>query len=267
MTYFTIEPPSILKNYVRFYWVLESDAPQYSHRSMADVCPELIFHYKGRFDESNADGSRQKSYTSGFHGQTDKVHWYHINRSFGIFGVYLYPYAMQSLFDIPAIELTDQQPSLFELLGREGSDLEEHMFGCANNQDRFATINAYLGKKLIKNAIRPEPIAAAVQKILNSKGNIQINLLSKHFCLSERQFERNFKKMAGLTPKSFSKIVRFHAAFFDCISSSKKSLTEIALENGYYDQSHFIQDAKALSGIKPKELISGNAAGLEWVKN
>jgi hypothetical protein len=50
LKYRTIKPADAVKNYVRFYWSLESDEP-YTHYSMADVCPELIFHYHGQFQE------------------------------------------------------------------------------------------------------------------------------------------------------------------------------------------------------------------------
>lgn len=51
MTYYTI-PPSHLSNYVRCFWVLEGGAGSYTHRSMADGCAEIVFHYKAVFDRA-----------------------------------------------------------------------------------------------------------------------------------------------------------------------------------------------------------------------
>ena len=67
MKYFTIKPPESLAEYVRYFWVLEGEASPdkaYIHRSMADGCAELIFHYNGIFDELIEDVAG-KSFSSG----------------------------------------------------------------------------------------------------------------------------------------------------------------------------------------------------------
>lgn len=103
--------------------MLKSEQP-YTHYSIADVCPELIFHYNRQFDEIFDNGKIEK-FTSGIHGQTNSTRKFHIDKSFGIFGVYLFPHAIPFLFRIAATELTNQMPNLNELLGLEGSELEE----------------------------------------------------------------------------------------------------------------------------------------------
>lgn len=243
MAYYTIAPPPHLKNYVRFYWVLESDLPYYIHRSMADVCPEMLFHYKGQFDELKPDGTIVKSSLSGIQGPANKVSWFQIEKSFGIFGVYFYPYTLQSLLNIPSEEVTNMQLDLFNVLGIEGKELEEKMLESVDNNERLKIINNFLEKKLFKSLIN-NSIYDAVHLIMNVKGNIKVNELCNTFCLSERQFERKFKNATGMNPKLFSKIVRFHNTFNDMISSSCKSFTEVAYENGYYDQSHFITTSR-----------------------
>lgn len=266
MAYYTIAPPHHLKKYVRFYWVLESDKPYYIHRSMADVCPEMVFHYRGQFDELKQDGTVVKSSLSGIQGPANKVSWFQIEESFGIFGVYLYPYTLQSLLKIPSEEIINLQLNLFELLGTEGRELEEKMLESVDNIERLGIINSYLEKKLNKCLIQ-DSMYDAVHLIMNAKGNIKVKELCNTFCLSERQFERKFKKASGMNPKLFSKIIRFHNTFNEMMSSSCKSLTEVAYENNYYDQSHFINEFKTFSGLCPKEFLSRKAPGLDWISN
>ena len=81
--------------------------------------------------------------------------------------------------------------------------------------------------------------------------------------LSTRQFERNFKQFAGFSPKLYSRIIRFQAAMQQ-YGNKAMSLTAIAYECGYYDQSHFIHDFKEFSGHHPHHYFSGNAEGTEW---
>ncbi len=71
MVYYTIPPAPELAAYVRLFWVLESTASvsqPYVHRSMADGCAELIFHYQGYFKEICRDGKMEKSFTAGLQG-------------------------------------------------------------------------------------------------------------------------------------------------------------------------------------------------------
>jgi len=92
---------------------------------MADVCPELLFHFKGPFNELFDDGKAEKSFTAGIHGQTHCTRKFHIDKAFGIFGVCLYPQAIPLLFGLPATELTNQMPDLNTLLKQEGNELED----------------------------------------------------------------------------------------------------------------------------------------------
>jgi len=36
------------------------------------------------------------------------------------------------------------------------------------------------------------------------------------------------------------------------------NLTDLAYENGYYDQAHFIKDFKAFTGMSPKQFFKDN---------
>src|SRR5687768_8817649 len=148
MTYQTISPPHSLSGWVRFYWVLESDEP-YCHRSMADGCAEMIFHYKGVFDEITTQGPATSSFLSGLHGPSQNYRRFIADRGFGIFGVYLYPFAIPYLFSLPASELSDQSPDLQSLFGADGSNLEEKIMLASDNRQRVTIMSSFLEKKLL----------------------------------------------------------------------------------------------------------------------
>lgn len=54
----------------------------------------------------------------------------------------------------------------------------------------------------------------------------------------------------GITPNLFNKINRFQLSLKH-IAKKEASLTSIAYECGYFDQSHFIRDFKSFTGITP----------------
>lgn len=263
VTYYTIPSPEHLANYVQFFWVLESDTP-YVHRQVADISPELIFHYRGRFDELTVKGSKTPSFLAGIHGQSGTISRFTINESFGIFGAYLYPYAIPALFGIPASELTGMMPDLETIWGTVGSRLEEKMITAPDNRKRVRILTHFLSEKL-RSAVSGSPaIFRSIKYIMETRGTLKVRSVASKFCLSERQFERKFKLYAGFSPKLFSRITRFHAATKYYNAGAGKTLTQIAHDCGYYDQSHFIQDFKEFSGHLPGAFFSGNAEGTEW---
>lgn len=82
--YYTIPPPKLLSDYIRFFRVLECDVRvgrNFIHRSMADGCAEMLFQYDSQFYEMMKDETKEKSFLSGIHGQTKQHRRFIINRS------------------------------------------------------------------------------------------------------------------------------------------------------------------------------------------
>ncbi|MFD1817022.1 Helix-turn-helix domain-containing protein [Pseudarcicella hirudinis] len=266
MKYYTIQPSSELSGYVRYFWVLECDISRdqpYIHRSMADGCAELIFHYQGRFDELLINGTSEKSFISGIHGQAQKHSRFTINESFGIFGVYLYPYALPKLFSIPAEEFSNQMVDIASLLGQKGKDLEEQIMLAGDNSQRVKILSAFLKNQQNLSSKSSPEIFSSIDYIIQTKGLINVEALADQYTCSVRQFERKFKEYSGFSPKLYSRIIRFQAALSE-YGNTGQSLTEIAYACGYYDQSHFIHDFKEFSGHHPRHYFLKNGEGTEW---
>jgi AraC-like DNA-binding protein len=258
MKYYSISPPAALRNYVRCFWVLEGDvssAQPYIHRTLASYCPELIFHYKGRFEELCAGDQQQLSFLTGLHAQTSQFRRFIIKENFGIFGVYLEPYAIPALLGMPAHAVIDELPDLHSLLGQEGRDLEEQVLLATTDQQRVQLVSAFLEKRI--RHIEQPGIIDAIRVIYQHKGQVNCKELAARTCLSQRQFERRFKELAGFSPKLFARIVRFNMLLTSPVKA--QSLTQLAYEYGYYDQAHFIEDFKSFSGYNPRTYFSGKA--------
>lgn len=264
MKYSTIAPPEELGAYVRCFWVFEGDASAaqpYVYRGYADGCTELIFHYRGVYDLI-VGGVREKSFAAGIHGQTRTFSRAVINETFSIFGCYLFPHAVTALFGLPATDFTDRMTGLGDALGREGRELEERMLSTESTSDHLRILSAFLKRRIDLNR-RGEPrIFASIAHIIETRGLASVTELSERHFFSHRQFERKFKEFSGFPPKLFARINRFQAALKDF--GSGKTLTNIALDCGYYDQSHFISDFKEFSGYSPKVFFSGAAEGSEY---
>jgi AraC-like DNA-binding protein len=257
--YHIIKPHADLSDVVRFFWTFEGSASPdqpYVLRTVANGCPEFLFHYEGNFQEIEQDNKLQTSFSTGIHGQSDTYRRFVVKEKFGIFGVYLYPFALNSVFGIPAIEFTNQLPDLELVVGASSTDITERMLTACDNHQRIKLITDYLLQR--KARPKQKEIAFAVQQLIQHRGALDIHALSDQCYRSHRQFERNFKEQTGFSAKKFSRIVRFNALMREQ-RSAHSSLTDIALDFGYYDQSHFINDFKSFSGYSPGIYFSGKA--------
>jgi len=266
MKYFTIQPPIALQHYVRCFWVLEHefgpDESSYVYRSIADGCVEMVFHYQSTFDELITDGLPH-NWLSGMHFQSSQYRRFETQQSFGIFGAYIYPFAIPLLFGIPSEKTSNEMLGLDIFLGSEGRELEEKMMLAGCNNKRAEILSDYLQKRLLKIKNKDIIIATAVKHVICSAETNTVEQLAARFNLSERQFNRKFKEYAGFSPKMYMRLTRLNKAIKQ--QAANKPLSRIAYECGYYDQSHFIHDVKTFTGYHPSFYFSGKAEGTEWM--
>jgi len=96
-------------------------------------------------------------------------------------------------------------------------------------------------------------IRDALDRIIAAEGDISIKSLINELPISRDSFEKKFKAQVGTSPKRFSNIVRFRTLFEN--PQESLNLTAIALNAGYYDQSHFIKEFKSITGKRPSDFL------------
>ena len=90
---------------------------------------------------------------------------------------------------------------------------------------------------------------------LRNNGRYRVDVLAHHTGQSIRNFQRPFRERVGVSPKVYSRIVRFEAAARTEATSHHMSWMTIAHEFGYHDQMHFIHDFRKFSGETPSGML------------
>jgi AraC-like DNA-binding protein len=98
-------------------------------------------------------------------------------------------------------------------------------------------------------------IDQTISAINNSKGTIKLTSFYESLDLSSRQVENIFLRTTGLSPKSYSRIIRLQEAFKEKSQNPHKSFSEITYEYEYFDQAHFIHDCRNLTSLTPAEYL------------
>ncbi len=81
---------------------------------------------------------------------------------------------------------------------------------------------------------------------------LRVEELARMSSLSVYQFEERMKKIFQLTAGQFISKIRIEAAC-ELLRTTKKSIIEIAIDCGFYDQSAFSRQFKATTGLTPRE--------------
>jgi AraC-like DNA-binding protein len=92
-------------------------------------------------------------------------------------------------------------------------------------------------------------VGAALRAIGAAAGALRVRTLAQALGVSQDALEKRFRRTVGSSPKQFATIVRVRQAVE--LSRESPSLTALALDAGYYDQSHFIRDFRAITGDAP----------------
>ncbi|HEV7738536.1 MAG TPA: helix-turn-helix domain-containing protein, partial [Chlamydiales bacterium] len=68
--------------------------------------------------------------------------------------------------------------------------------------------------------------------------------------ITSRYLQKLFFQYTGLSPKLYTKIHRFQNSL-RLVTKKDTSLTSVAYDCGYFDQSHFIREFKSFTGLTP----------------
>jgi AraC-like DNA-binding protein len=266
--YQTALPTPALRNYVSCFWEGEltiNHNQAHTYHAMATSKVEWLFCYAGKYSTNNANGQQVQVPAVCFYGQTNTCKQYvSTDAANAIFGVRLYAHAIPLLFNIPATELTNQYVDISSLLNNRGSELADEILQANTFEERVAIISAFLVSQ-IQNRLSTLNRFEAFITTMNQVG-MSVSDLSNQVNLSQRQFERHFKYLTGFSAKTFFKISRFEGlveALCYGAGNTPKNLTNMALEHGYYDQSHLNRHFKEFTGMSPSGYLQlqGQLAG------
>ncbi len=112
------------------------------------------------------------------------------------------------------------------------------------------------GNAILKKKIQPadKVISKAVSKFLDSKGSIDYSGYLKNIGIGERQFQRRFKNVTGLTAREFLKTMKIINLASEIVKDNFAD-KGIIFDFGFFDQPHFNKAFKDIFGDAPLRFL------------
>ena len=167
-----------------------------------------------------------------------------------IFGISFHSYGLFPFVRKPLKCLQDEVVDLREM----SLELEQKFTSAvsgANSEEIIKSIEHALISELVAdpNFLREVPL-------INDYLTIADDVTVKYFCeqqaINIKTFERKVLFYTGFTPKLLRNIKRFQMASNQLSHQRITNLVEIAYNNNFTDQTHFIKDFRRFSGVAPR---------------
>ncbi|WP_431211574.1 helix-turn-helix domain-containing protein [Puia sp. P3] len=170
--------------------------------------------------------------------------------------VCLHPHAVHPIFRLSAKEITDDCLDLSLLSAAPGIDITERLRNEVGVEEQVRVLFDYIEQVVTRNGSTVDAgMAYAATHIWQAGRGLSLKKLQQTLNLSERSLQRKFVQYVGISPRLFSKISQFQAALAQLTSRKFFKLSDIAYDNGYADQSHFIRGFKKFTGLSPNAYI------------
>lgn len=262
LSYTQYKPSGILSNYIECYWICRD--PFITMAPLQRLIPggrtEMILNFGHPMQFLAPDELANGTAISRAHvmGQRNRIYYAKQYGDTNLLGVRFKPAGISAFTKLPVCDLLNRIIPAEYVLRTSMKDWEARLAEKKNDADRIYLLDGLMMQIANNTTTEWTSVSNAVETIRKSS-SVSVNALCNESQSYYKKLERSFLKHVGYTPKNYCRIVRFNKAIRQ-LHVSKKSLTSVCYECGYYDQSHFIKDFRKFTGTSPKHFQTENSS-------
>lgn len=172
----------------------------------------------------------------------------HQTGNVNVFGISCYSYGLYPFIHKPLVNLQDKIVDLFELTSPLAKKLELAISDGVGIENTIENIEKALCQELkVSNTYLNK--AYLIYDFLEMEDDVTL----QSFCLTHNLQPKTFtRNVLSYTPKILRTIRRFQKSGNQLVHQKPEHLSEIAYDNDFADQSHFIREFQRFSGVSPR---------------
>jgi AraC-like DNA-binding protein len=233
-------PPPDLSPWIAHYWMISWDL-RGCEPHLAENLPHPNIHLVFEKNSSVVSGVQTRKFSRVLEGRAQ------------VFGIKFKPGGFRPFLKSPVSSLADKTVPARCIFGKAVDALTALLISSRKDAEKISAANAFFRARL------PEPddtIALADQLvacILAEPGIKTVNDLVTQSGIGKRSLQRIFNDYVGASPKWVIRRYRLHELMEKFDSRSQPDWSQLALELGYFDQAHLINDFKSIVGYTPTQ--------------
>jgi AraC-like DNA-binding protein len=233
-----------LSRFVDFFWLAEGYVQPHRAESVLPTgCVDLVLSLDEHHDADALVGARSQSIV------IDTSH------ALSFVGVRFRPGGAFPFLSLPIGELEGLSVDPAVVWGSDARILRETLLASRTAEDRFDILERFLIERLKSSREQHPAVQYALDTIERTEGAVSVAALVERTGLSGRRFIANFRDEVGLAPKVFCRLARFRRVIRSLHGVRSVDWNDIALDCGYFDQSHFIHDFRSFAGVSPSAYL------------
>jgi AraC-like DNA-binding protein len=165
------------------------------------------------------------------------------------------PFALGTIFKLSAPDLKVKPIELNLWNAQKAMALKIQLHHSGSFQEKIEILSHFIFSQIEANKRDCEMIRYITDAILQNSNADILSKLLRELNLTERTFQRIFKKYVGVTASEYRRICQHYFAFSQLKGGHFGKLADIAYTNGYFDQSHYIRSFKEFTNTTPNEYL------------
>jgi AraC-like DNA-binding protein len=161
-----------------------------------------------------------------------------------------------------ADRFSNRSVALEDVWGAPARSLRDRLREAPDARERFRCLEEFLLERLaaraslrapmpalISGSVRQQMAQFALSRFGRAPAMTTVRDVARSTGWSERRFSQVFREQVGHSPKVWCRIQRFQQAVRLLHAGADVRWAELALDCGFYDQSHFANEFRAFSGV------------------
>lgn len=259
MTYHELQPSQQLKPFVKCYFLFESEPEtEFEDTVFPGGHMEIIFNLGNAFWQSWQGETFSTTPKVELWGQLTTPLKVRTKGSNTMLGIRFHAHAASLILREDVLTFNNKISNLEDILGNASKHLHQRLLETSATPERILLLENFLLNRLAIQESKGST-SRVVDRIIAEMATInfseRVESIAARYGITSRYLQKLFLQHTGITPKTYCKINRFQYSLKQ-LSNKESSLAAVAHDSGYFDQSHFIREFKAFTGITPSAYSS-----------
>jgi AraC-like DNA-binding protein len=237
-----LAPPASLAYFVQNFWIVRWDLPPNASQR-AETLPHPNVHLALEQHAGRIYGVLDGRFTRTLEGAG------------GVFGVKFRAGGFRPFLGRSVATLRNRYIAFEEVFGAPASRLLDELFSASGDSQMAEVVARFLTSRLPAEDPHVDRIAGIVEGIAADPTIVSVDQVGERCAMGKRTLQRLFNEYVGTTPKWVINRYRLHEALARLHSGAELDWAQLAVDLGYFDQSHFIRDFRAVVGLSPAQYL------------